>query len=560
MVVLFAATAGGSGCGAEKARERGGTLTLLARIDVDTIDPGRTIAVPYTHYAQHRPLYVYGPDDTEPSPDLATAPPKVTDNGRTLTMRLRRGVRFSPPVNREVRSEDVRYAIERGFRPQVASSAAAQFFGDLKGVAAFKAGRTSHVAGIQTPDRRTIVLRFSRPRAEFMRRALALPLTAPVPPEYAARFDRKTPSTYAQHVVATGPYMVENDSSGRITGWRPGVGMKLVRNPNWDRRIDARPAHLDRIQMRVVPDVDVALRQVIGGTNMVLAFGPPPTPSLIKRLTTGGEREQLVSVPVSGFIAMAMNTTVEPFDDVNVRRAVVAAADRALMIAIDGGPFVSTPATHFLPPVVGGFEEAGGLRGPPLDFLSRVQGDLALAKRYMRRAGYPTGRYTGRQTLTIVGPADAPPLHEALLTPLKRLGFRVRARRIGVQAIVTQECSRPRNRIPICFQIRHAEGVPDPENLLGRSFDGRAIRPEANENYSQLDVPQINDAIRRAEQITDPSRRLQAWGQVDRLITAQAPSIPVKWIKMLLARSKNVNGAVNRSVASWDLSYTSLSR
>ena len=42
-----------------------------------------------------------------------------------------------------------------------------------------------------------------------------MPITAPVPEEYAKKFDAKNPSTYNTHVVATGPYMVKNDASGQ---------------------------------------------------------------------------------------------------------------------------------------------------------------------------------------------------------------------------------------------------------------------------------------------------------------------------------------------------------
>ena len=40
-----------------------------------------------------------------------------------------------------------------------------------------------------------------------------MPITTPVPQEYAAPFDKKTPSTYDQHVTFTGPYMVKNDAA-----------------------------------------------------------------------------------------------------------------------------------------------------------------------------------------------------------------------------------------------------------------------------------------------------------------------------------------------------------
>src|SRR5262249_57955019 len=62
--------------------------------------------------------HVAGPAGLGLVPDLATSVPTPTDGGRTYTFRLERGVRFGPPVNRAVTSQDVRYAFERMAQPR----------------------------------------------------------------------------------------------------------------------------------------------------------------------------------------------------------------------------------------------------------------------------------------------------------------------------------------------------------------------------------------------------------------------------------------------------------
>ena len=49
-------------------------------------------------------------------------------------------------------------------------------------------------------------------RGALLAGTLALPGSAPVPREYAAKFDKNLPTTYGQNQVATGPYMIENDA------------------------------------------------------------------------------------------------------------------------------------------------------------------------------------------------------------------------------------------------------------------------------------------------------------------------------------------------------------
>jgi peptide/nickel transport system substrate-binding protein len=93
--------------------------------------------------------------------------------------------------------------------------------------------------------------------------------------------------------------------------------------------------------------------------------------------------------------------------------------------------------------------------------------------------------------------------------------------------------------------------------MLRPVFDGKAIAPAGNTNYSQLDDPAINTAMAKAVYLRGDARR-QAWGRIDRLIVAQAPAVPLQWDASTLIRSKDVVGVPNVYFDSWDLSYTSL--
>ena len=74
-----------------------------------------------------------------------------------------------------------------------------------------------------------------------------LPLSAPVPEEYAKKYDAKKPSEYGNFQVATGPYMLKANGEGKVlgVGYQPGKSATLVRNPNWNAR-DGLPARLPR--------------------------------------------------------------------------------------------------------------------------------------------------------------------------------------------------------------------------------------------------------------------------------------------------------------------------
>ena len=125
-----------------------------------------------------------------------------------------------------------------------------------------------------------MVLKFKRPVGGVMASgALAYStVTAPVPEAYAKEFDAKTPSTYGEHQLATGPYMIENDAEGKTIGYEPGKRIHLVRNPNWDKSLDFKPAYLDEIDnLQGNDDPGVSSRRILTGQSMINGdFAPLP--------------------------------------------------------------------------------------------------------------------------------------------------------------------------------------------------------------------------------------------------------------------------------------------
>src|SRR4051794_30293663 len=275
--------------GAPVQGKKGGKVTFLAAADVDYLDPGQTYyTFGYTvAYATNRPLYSFKPEDaTHPVPDLASGPPKISADNKMITVKLRSGVRFAPPVNREVTSADVKYAFERSFTANVPSGYATSYFGDIQG-APSKPGAFKTIPGIQTPDKRTFVLKLTKPTAVTVAAALVMPITMPVPEEYAKKFDAKSPSDYDQYAVASGPYMVRNDASGKDVGRDPGKSIDLIRNRNWDPKTDFRPANLDEIRIdEGNDDLTVASRRTLDGSGLVCCDSGQPPIAVLRRAIT----------------------------------------------------------------------------------------------------------------------------------------------------------------------------------------------------------------------------------------------------------------------------------
>ena len=268
--------------------------------------------------------------------------------------------------------------------------------------------------------------------------------------------------------------------------------------------------------------------------------------------------------PSRGTNWIALNTTIAPLKNLNVRKAIIAASDRRALLRIRG-PLAGGLANGYIPPGIPGFRAAGGHKqNTDLDFMRFPRGNLALAKKYMvaaRRQGDANinahGIYTGPRVLAVA--ANAPPdtdMARAAQKQLAKLGIRLRFVEVTDVALYTQYCGVPKEKVAICMNVGYFADYGDPDPLLKPTFDGTSITPTGNVNWSQLNDKAINAAITHASRLPVGSKRESAWTVVNHMIAADAPGVPYIWDNGLAVRSKNIN-----LVASYyglpDLDFTS---
>jgi peptide/nickel transport system substrate-binding protein len=389
--------------------------------------------------------------------------------------------------------------------------------------------------------------------------ALGMTLTAPVPEEYAKKFDAKNPSTYGEHQVATGPYMIENDANGNAIGYQAGKRIHLVRNPNWDKSLDFKPAYLDEIDMpQGNDDTAVASQKILSGSHMLSGdFSAPP--AILKQAVTK-RKSQLVLQPAAAWRMVALNTKIKPFDDINVRKAILAGFDRNAMRLARGGALVGDMPTHFIPPGIAGFEEAGGLKGPGMDFMTADgKPNMDLSAEYFKKAGYASGKYEGNQELLMVGTSEgvAQKAAEVAKENFTRMGFKVRMRLVTQDSMYTKFCMVPSAKVAICPNVSWGKDFTDAQTELDPTFNGENILPQSNSNWPQLDDKELNAEMDKAKLLTDPSERARAWAEIDKKLTALAPSVMWIWDKRPLISSADVNGVVSDQNSQWDLAWSS---
>jgi peptide/nickel transport system substrate-binding protein len=513
----------------------GGTLTILSAGDVDHIDPGQayySFTYEITRPTQRTILGVK-PGTTELIPDLAASMPTVSKDGMTVTVHLKPGIRFSPPVNREVTSADVKYAIERGFSASVANGYAAAYFGVLQGAPTTPPATPQPISGIETPDAHTLVFHLTHPDGIFTG-ALSLPMTAPVPGSYAKPFDDQTVSSYGLHQVATGPYMIKASSSGNINGvgYQPNRLIELVRNPNWDSSTDYRLGCVDQVLFKEgYQDPTVMTKTILSGSADSNGDTPPPPAELKSILSSSTEKQQLFFTPTGGSRYVALNTSKAPFNNLDVRKAVAYVLDKNAMRLTRGGPVDGTIATHFIDPSFGneGFNQAGGFTFDPFPS-TNSSGDVAKAKDMMKAAGYANGMYNGPAIQQVAD--NTPPgsnTAQVIAADLAKIGFDVKTVSVTHATMYTKFCNVPKNEPNICPNVGWLPDFHEPQTVLDPTFNGENIVPVNNSNWPLLNDQSINSAMDKAQTILDPTQRFEAWGKIDDQVTQTAAAIPWLW-------------------------------
>lgn len=474
---------------------RGGTLAIVASEDVDSLDPQRA-GRPSSWFfvrALHRGLLAYPnlpfPDGARPVPDLAERM-EVSADGLRYTFRLRSGARFGAPASRPVRGPDVRAGLER-FMASGADAARA-----LGVVARIKASPL------------TVAIDLVRPSNDLPW-ILALPQASAVPRELRGR-SRARP----EQIAPTGPY--------RLAEYVPERRLRLVRNPAWSPSLDpVRAAFVDEI----VADLDVpAARQVdlIRSRSADLSLDPPAVRTLP---SLGGA---LISSAPNGCLRyLWMNTTVSPFDDLELRRAVSAAVDReAIAAAYTEG---ATPQRRILP--------ARGVL-PPTVFGSAGPGP-AREQRVAR-----TG--PGVSAALVVGDTEIDARQASLVVrAAARVGVRLGVRTVPIASLYPDWYELPSRRVPAGLATWCADwpGLGG-RAVLGALLDGRRIRARGNTVYSLLRSTTLARLIDAATRVRGEQASTKWWERADRYATGLAAVVPLAWLEEVSVVGARVRGFV----------------
>jgi peptide/nickel transport system substrate-binding protein len=509
---------------------RGGTLRVLSADPEVRLDTADTVAAGPIAHTYARTLYGYnlsGPPEqqTVAVPDIASGYQLSADQ-RTYTFTLRPGVRYGPPVNREVIAQDFITAIQRLYDKQT-SSYWQQYADLIAGTAAFGAGKASRISGLSAPDVRTLKVTLDQP-AEDLLSILALPGFAPVPGEYAASY--ALGENYGRHVVGTGPYTLETYS--------PGKTVVLDRNPNWDRTTDPlRHAWVDRIEIKLGVPIP-SIQQAIEREEADLSLSSHVPQARVAELRADPERSRRLSVNATGsllFLVLGTHKKAGAIADVRVRQAVNYAIDKAAYrdaVAERYGAAGELASTILTP-------DSLGYRPYDLYPTPGGRGDPAKARALLAEAGYPNGLTLGFAALGGRLAAGRKPIKESL-------------RKAGIDLKVTtnrewhphfealgNHAKRLEHQLAQGGWLLDYPGDNARQSIVPQ-YDSR-LDPVSG-NFSEYHNPAVNRMIDRALAEPDGDRRAALWSQIDQRIMRDAPMVPLVWENYSFQWASRVDG------------------
>jgi peptide/nickel transport system substrate-binding protein len=228
-----------------------------------------------------------------------------------------------------------------------------------------------------------------------------------------------------------------------------------------------------------------------------------------------------------------------------------------------GGALVAQPMTHFLYPGDQGFEQAGGFAGPQVDYNRDVEGNHAVACKYMKLAGYPDCRYTGGETVQIVSSNNGndPAISQIVNSALTVLGFITHVSPVDQTVMYSKYCQVPKQEIDACPAQGWLRDFADPLGTLYAPFYGPSITATGNPNQGQVNVPAINAAMAKATLTVAPAARYRAWAKIDDMLVDDAAAVPEDYDNQPNIESRDVAGVDDLwNEGTWDFAFTSLKK
>ncbi len=485
---------GGSGGGGFSSRQAGGDGAAVFRYPIvtnpTTLDPGKTQDGDTLDVVQQvfEGLVKWGEDNTV-RPNLAERW-DVTEGGTLYTFHLKPGAKFSN--GRELTSADFKWSLERACNPKFASPTAETYLTDIVGVRDRIAGKAKDVAGVQTPDPKTLTLRIDKPRPYFLGK-LTYACAYAVAKE--ALPDNATEMTKPEQMVGTGPFRFSKIDPGQI----------VVLDAN--KGYHGGAPKVDRIERPVVLDAVTRLNLYKQGTIDLVPLERADVKAIREDPKLAPDLK-FYDRPSFWYLGLQCQK-VPALRDKRVRQALAMAVDRRTIVEkVLGGQ--NQIADGIVPP---------GVFGHRTD-AKTLPYDVPRAKALLAEAGFPDGRGFPEIEMSYRdGRPDVELVAQTVQGQWKQsLGVNIRLQKREWGSYLQKNNA---HALPM-FHMRWAADYLDAENFLSTLL--ASYGPENKVDYKN---DRYDALCRQADTSLNPEERKRLYAQAEDVALDEAPYIPI---------------------------------
>jgi peptide/nickel transport system substrate-binding protein len=509
------ADSGGSAASdATTGGKTGGSIRTANTDFPDFLDP----ALSYTQegwqtlWTVYTPLLTYkhaaGAEGATVVPGLAEEMPDISADGKTYKLKLREGLKYSD--GKAVKASDFEHAIQRVLNLE---SGGSSFYQGIVGAEDYlKAGKANaDIAGIETDDATgDITINLAKPDGRFPY-ILAMPFASIVPGDTPFKNMTKDPPP------GVGPYKFDNVRINR--------GYDLVKVADFDVA-DQATGKLDRIGVEVIKNRRRQTQDTI--QNKLDFMNDPPAPDQLRDVRARFTNKRYKEFVTNSTYYFFMNHRVAPFDKLEVRQAVNYAVDKRALARLFGG--LLEPGCNFLPPGMKGYEKIDPCPwGDP-----NAAPDVAKAKALIKKAGVEG------DAVTVFG-NDNPESRssvEYLSDVLNDIGLKAKPRIIEASVYFTT-IGNQKTKAQIGF-ANWFQDFPHPGNFFFL-VEGKSIQNTNNQNFGNVDVPQLNAIFDKANQNADIDEVADDYARADKLLVEGANIVPYGHRKLAVFYSERIN-------------------
>lgn len=438
---------------------------------------------------------------------------EISENGKTYTFHLRKGVKFHDSKgftpSREFNADDVLFSFNRQLDPnhpfhKVSGGNYEYFIGmDMQNI----------IDKVEKVDDYTVKFSLKVPNAPFVAN-LAMDFAGIYSAEYADKMMKAgTPEKIDTNPIGTGPFQFvdyQKDASVRFKAFENYWGGK---------------AKIDRLVFSITPDASVRLAKLTKGECHAM---PYPNPADIENLKKD-ENINLMSQSGMNIGYLALNEKIKPLDNQKVRQALNHAVNKeAIVKAVYQG--AGQVAKNPIPPTMWSYN----------DEIQDYEYSPEKSKALLKEAGFENGFETELWAMPVSRPynPNARRMAELIQEDWKAVGVNAK--------IVSYEwgeyLKRLRQGEAATSMIGWTGDNGDPDNFLNTLLSCSAV--EAGSNYANFCHKPFEDAVLGAVQESDKAKRTELYKQAQVIFKEQAPWITIAHSTVYFPVRKEVKGYV----------------